>query len=222
MTTLITSAEYQTLTNETITGGDLPDAYVDAVLEAVSLDAQRWLGENLGPATYTDEAAEAQAVTYNGQPCLRVTVLHTPITAVSALSVWYAVDKDPTSLSVDDAVIEEGKSAFLVPFGTFGLWQTFFRLSDTYRAQVTYTAGEAVPQDVKLAVALLAQEMFAMQAETSSQGADSVEQWKIGEYSEKKVARDLNASEGLGLGTQLSVRAAQILRRHKAMGVTFV
>ena len=221
MTALITTAEYQTLTNETITG-DLSDDYIDAILEAVSLDVQDWCDRLFGVQAVTLEATQGHTITYNRQPCLRVTVKQTPLTAVSALSVWYAIDADPTTLSVDDAVIEAGRASFLVPFGTFGLWSTFFKMGNVYRARVSYTAGEAVPANVKRAVALLVQEAFALDAAASRQGTDDVESYKIGDYSEKKAARDLTASQGLGLGTQNSVAAARILRHWKSEGVMFL
>jgi hypothetical protein len=221
MTALITATEYIQLTNDDVTA-TLPGPYVEAILGAVSADVQVWLGTNLGSATYTDEATTARAVTYNRQPCLRVAPLYTPITAISALAIWYAVESDPTAIGVDDAVIEAGGTSVLVPFGVFGLWTTFFQIGERYRARMTYTAGEALPDDVKLGIALLAQELLAMQSETSHKGADTATSFKIGDYSETKAARDLSASQGLGLGTQLSVRAAQILGRHRKQGVTFL
>ena len=220
-TALITVEEYEKITNEEIVA-TLPNEYIVATLEAVSLDIQDWCDRLFGVQAVTSEAAQGHAILYNRQPCLRVAVKQTPLTAVSALSVWYAIDADPTTLSVDDAVIEAGRASFLVPFGTFGLWTTFFNLGNVYRARTSYTAGEAVPANVKRAVALLVQEAFALDATSSRQGTDDVESYKIGDYSEKKAARDLTASQGLGLGTQNSVAAARILRHWKSEGVMFL
>lgn len=218
---IITVTEYETLTNETVSG-NLPSAYITGILEAVSTDAENWCGRSFGAQTVTNEKTEGQAILYNRQPVLRVEVKQTPITTVTALALWYAVDADPTTLSIDDAVIEAGGASFLVPFGVFGLWQTFFQLGSTYRARVSYTAGEAVDYAVKRAVALLAQEAFALDASASYEGTDDVESFKIGDYSQKKAARDLSASAGLGLGTQNSVSAAGLLSHYRREGVMFI
>ena len=221
MAALITTAEYQTLTNETITGA-LSAAYIAAILDAVSQDVRDWCDRDFGPSTVTGEKAQSQAVLYNRQPCLRVRVKQTPLTAVTTLKVWYAVDAEPTTLSVDDAVIEAGGASAIVPFGVFGLWTTFFELGNAYRAEIDYSAGEATPQNIKRAVALLAQEAFAMDASASREGTDDVESYRLGDYSETKSKRDLTTSQGLGLGTQNSILAARILRRYKSEGVLFL
>jgi hypothetical protein len=218
---IITTAEYQTITNESITGS-LSTAYIEFILEAVSEDVVNWCGRSFGVQAVVNESVEAQAMLYNRQPVLRVQVKQYPVTAVTALAVWYAIDADPTTLSIDDAVIEAGGQAFLVPFGTFGLWQTFFNVGSSYRARTSYTAGETVPYTVNRAVALLAQEAFALDAEVSRSGTDDVESVRIGNYQEKKAARNLSASEGLGLGTQNSVSAAKALRRYRSEGVLFL
>lgn len=221
MTALITLSEYQELVNEKIID-TLPTTYVDCVLEAVSNDLQNWCGVTFGEHTVTDEETEAVSMMYNRQPVLWVEVKDVPLVSVSSLAVWYAIDADPTSLDVDDVVIGAEKTGFYVPFGTFGLWTTFFRLGQRYRARVSYTAGEATPMEIKRAVALLAQEQFALDAAASKSGTDAVEAYRIGDYQEKKAARDLSASDGLGLGTPNSVLAARIARKYRRAGVVLI
>ena len=218
---IITKVEYEQFMNEQLPT-TLPDTYVNNTLEAVSDDVENWCDRSFGPQTVTNEAAKAQAVMYNRQPCLRVDVKQTPITAVTALAIWYAVDADSTTLDVDDAMIEAGEAAFLVPFGAFGLWQTFFSIGSFYRAKTSYSAGSATPEVVKRAVALLAQEAFALDAKSSRTGTDQVEQWQLGDYREKKAARDLTTSGGLGLGTQNSISASKLLHRYQRTGVFFL
>ncbi|HIP95664.1 MAG TPA: hypothetical protein EYH32_00430 [Anaerolineae bacterium] len=220
MAALITAAEYESLVNESL--GSLPSAYIDYVLEAASNELQNWCGVTFGEHTVTDEETEALARMYNRQPVLWVEVSHTPLVSVSSLAVWYAIDADPTDLDVDDAVIGAAKTGFYVPFGTFGLWTTFFRLGQRYRARVSYTAGEAVRTEIKRAVALLAQEIFALDAAASKSGTDAVESYRIGDYQEKKAARDLSASDGLGLGTQNSILAARIVAGFRRRGVVMI
>jgi len=220
-TALITVAEYEKLVNEEIVG-TYPNEYIVAILEAVSQDVRDWCGADFGLLTVTGEKAQAQAVLYNRQPCVRVRVMHSPVTSLTTLKLWYAIDAESTTLAVDDAVIEAGGAAVLVPFGVFGLWTTFFQLGNVYRAEVDYSAGEAVPYNVKRAVALLAQEAFAMDASASREGVDDVESYRLGDYSETKGKRDLAASQGLGLGTQNSILAARTLRKYRSEGVMFL
>jgi len=220
-TALITVAEYEKLVNEEIVG-TYPNEYIVAILEAASQDVRDWCDRDFGLLTVTNEKAQAHAVLYNRQPCLRVRVKQIPLTAVTTLKVWYAVDVEPTTLAVDDAVIEAGGASVLVPFGVFGLWTTFFELGNAYRAVINYSAGEAVPYNIKRAVALLTQEAFAMDASVSSETVDNVESYRLGDYSETKAKRDLAASQGLGLGTQNSILAARILRHYRSEGVLFL
>ncbi len=219
---IITVSEYQTITNETITGGDLSDAYIDFILESVSDDVEDYCDRKFGLQVVTSERGNAQAITYHDQPALRFQTRENPITAITALSVFYAVDADPTDLSIDDAVIESGQTSFLMPFGAFGIWQSFFTIGHSYIALADYSAGEAVPDNVKRAVALLAQEAFALGSASSTSGTDQVDSYRIGDYQEKKAGRNLDASGGLGLGTQNSVQAARSLAKWKQSGVMFL
>ena len=136
--------------------------------------------------------------------------------------MYYTVDADATSLSVTDVVLNPSKTGLWIPFGVFGTWKSFVRMGNQYTATITYIAGEAADYAVKMAVSLLCQEWFAMQAEASHESADQVESWRLGDYQEKKAARDLDASGGLGLGTQLAVRAYRLLDHYRARGVTFL
>lgn len=104
----------------------------------------------------------------------------------------------------------------------FQTWQTFFQTGSFYRARVSYSAGSATSKAAKRAVALLAQEAFALDAESSRTGTDQTEQYRIGDYQRKKATRDLSASGGLGLGTQNSISASKLLFHYKREGVFFL
>lgn len=218
---LITTSEYEQYVNESIPDS-YSDTYVDNILEAVSQDVEDYCDRSFGPQTVTDERVKARSLLYERQAVLRVQTKENPITAVTALSIFYAIDSDPTAISVDDAVIEQGKTSFLVPFGSFGIWQSFVQIGNSYIALVSYTAGEATPYNVKRAVALLAQEAFGLDSASSTSGTDQVDSYRIGDYQEKKAARDLSASGGLGLGTQNSVQAARSLEKYRQTGVMFL
>jgi hypothetical protein len=220
VTTIVTAQEFFTFTNEDLSA--LPLNYVDNVLLGISAEVRKWTDRDHGADTYTDERVRALAMTYNGQACLEVLTLHSPISSVSAFAMWYAVDVDPTTLSVTDVVLNPASTGFWIPFGAFGLWQSFVRIGNDYVGRVTYVAGTAADYAVKMGVALLAQEWFALMAETSQDSADHVESWRLGDYQEKKAARDLAASGGLGLGTQLSQRAYRLLDHYRSRGVTFL
>lgn len=221
MASIITTGEYTQLTNDDAVSV-LSTTYVTGVFESVSIDVRNWTGRDHGADTHTDELVRALATTYLGQAVLEVMTAHSPIVSVSALAVWYAIDTDPTAISVTDAVLNPAKTGFWVPFGVFGLWQSFVTIGADYAGRVTYVGGTAADYAVKMAVALLAQEIFALQAEASSEDADHIESWRLGDYQEKKAARDLDASGGLGLGSQLAVRAYRLLDHYRARGVTFL
>jgi hypothetical protein len=218
---IITVGEYEQILNEALPES-LPDLYIASVLDAVSNEVENWCGRSFGVQTVMNEATRAQGVLYNRQPCFRVDVKQVPVSSVSSLAIWYVVGADPTALDVSNVMVEAGGASFLTPFGVFGIWQTFFQIGNVYRARVGYTAGGATPSAVKRAVALLTQETFALDASSSLEGVDDVEQFKIGDYSEKKASRDLTLSSGLGLGTQASISAARLLSSYKLAGLMFL
>lgn len=220
MSTWITASDYQKLLNEDIT--TLPTAYVDSLLEAACEDVENWCGRPFGVQAYTNEATQARVVQYQGQTCLRVEVSSHPLTAVTGLDVWYAVDVDPTTVAVTDAVIEPGGRSFVVPFGAFGLWTHFYVMNGVYTARVSYVAGAAVPTVVKRAAVLLVQEALAHDAASSKSGTDQLGSYRLGNYSETAAVRDVAASEGLGLGTANSIMAAKLLTKYRDTGVVFL
>jgi hypothetical protein len=222
MTALITISEYVQLTNDDPTT-TLPGTYVTGLIEAVSEDLQEWCGRLFGVQTVTDERVDARSELFGShQPALYVRVKNTPLASVSALSVWYALDTDPTTISLDEAVVDTQRIGFYAPFGVFGLWQPFFQRGKTYQGLCSYTGGEAVPSTIKRAAALLVQESLALDSATSFKDTDAVESLQVGEYRETKAKRDLAASEGLGLGTQNSVLAARLARRYRPEGAVLV
>ena len=222
MTALITVSEYVQLMNDDPTA-TLPGPYVTGIIEEVSEDLQNWCGRLFGAQTVTDERVDAVSELFGDhQTALYVRVKHTPLLTVSALSVWYALDTDPTTISLDNAVVDTQQIGFYVPFGVFGLWQPFFQRGKTYQARCSYTGGEAVPSTIKRAAALLVQESLALDSAASFKDTDATESVQVGEYREQKAKRDLAASEGLGLGTQNSVLAARLARRYRPEGAVLV
>lgn len=221
MASIITTDEYTEFTNDDAVSV-LSAAYVTGVFEGISVEVRQWANQDFGPDTYTDERVSGQAVVYNRQACLEILTLHAPISSVSAAAIWYAIDADPTTLAVADAVLNPSRTGFWLPFGTFALWQPFVTIGNHYTARTTYVAGEAADYAVKMAVALLCEEWFALQAGSSSSSAEMLESWKLGDYQEKKAAHDVAASSGLGMGTQLSIRAYQLLDHYRRSGVVFL
>ncbi len=220
MSALIDITEYQQILNEDIT--DLPSVYVDGVLEAVSDDVNLACGEQFGSRAVEEEPTNGLVTDYNGYPCLYVECAVTPITDITSLRIWLVVTADPVEVTIDNAVLNESLTAFYVPFGVFGIWQNFYTMNERYRAEVSYTAGATIPATVKRAVALLAQEAFAEDAAASYTEVDTIAEYRLADYTEKKAARDLSVSGGLGLGTPNSIRAAQILRRYRKSGMVML
>ena len=221
MSALITTEEYELYTNDSISG-TLSDAYIAVILEAVSDDVNELCGSQFGSRAVSDEPTSALVTEYNGGACLYVEGSVTPITAITSLSVWLIVTVDPVAVTITNAMLNESRTAFYTPFGVFGIWQSFYTMNQRYRAKVSYTAGATIPATVKRAIALLAQEAFAEDAANSSTSVDKISEYRLGDYTEKKAVRDLSASDGLGLGTANSIRAAQILSRYRKSGMVML
>ena len=222
MSALITTEEYELYTNDSISG-TLSDAYIAVILEAVSDDVNLLCGEQFGSRAVIDEPTSALVTEYNGGACLYVEGAVTPITAITSLSIWLTVTVDPVAVTITNAMLNESRTGFYAPFGVFGIWQSFYTMNQRYRAKVSYTAGATIPATVKRAIALLAQEAFAEDANNSSTSVDKkISEYRLGDYTEKKAVRDLSASDGLGLGTANSIRAAQILSRYRRSGMVML
>lgn len=224
MTALITRTEYQTLLNETLSETDYPTAYVEGILDVVSDELEGWCGRAFGAQTVSAEQVTAQLTAYNGQVVLKFRVKKVPVTAITKIEVWYAVDgSEPTELTSLETWFDAETGWVYAVFGLFGTWTTFFHLGRTYKARVTYTAGSGtVPAAIKRAAALLAQEVIALDSESAATGTDTVTSFSIGSYSESKAARDTAASDGLGLGTKNSILAAGLASQYRDTGALLV
>lgn len=219
MGALITAEEYAVILSESL---DALDAdYVTGILECVSEDLEAWLGRTFAPTEVTD-TVQALVTQYGGLPVLQMATPRTPVQAVTALAV-YLTPGEATTVEVSDAIVDAA-GVVRVPFGRFGTYQHLFT-QKRYQAALTYTiGGETVPAAIKRAVALLAQEMLNLDANSAyDAGLDGdTESFKIGDYSENKATRNLDASHGLGLGSANAVMAARLAGRYKNHGVVLV
>lgn len=224
MTALITRAEYQTILNETLAEATYPTTYVEAILDSVSDELEGWCGRAFSAQTVSAEQVTAQVTTYNRQVVLKFQVKKVPVTAITKVEVWHAVDSsEPTELTSLETWFDADTGWVYVTFGLFGLWTTFFQLGRNYKARVTYTAGAGtVPTAIKRAAALLAQEVIALDSESAATGTDAVTSFSIGSYSESKAARDTAASDGLGMGTKNSILAAGLASQYRDTGALLV
>jgi hypothetical protein len=211
---VITADEYEALLNESL--ADLPDAYVSNIIDSVGNRIAEAYGNPLASQVFTEELY-AKIATYRGLEALRLRVRFAPVTSVSSVGVWYTLG-DSTALDVEDAMILRDTGVVLVPFGHYGTWRAIFVPGERYRAEITYTAGEteALPVEVKRAVALLVQEQLAADAQVSREDTDDVISYSIaGEYSETRQSYDDRLSwGGLGLGSRNSRIAVDVLDHH--------
>lgn len=219
---LITIADYELLLNESLDA--LDTEYVEGVLDVVSEDLEMWLGRTFETSRgIVAEAVQARVVAYGTGVVVQVTAAQSPVIAVTGLDV-YLVAGSATALDVSSAMVD-GAGTVRVPLGAFGTWRQFFVQGRVYQAALSYTVGaESVPYAIKRAVALLAQEMLNLDAGNDFSAALSgdVAEFRIGDYTEKKATRSLEASRGLGLGSENAVLAARLAGRYKKQGVVLV
>jgi hypothetical protein len=217
---LITIAEYETLLGEDLSA--LDEDYVEGILDCVSEDLEIWLGRSYSAAAQVIDTVQATLAHYGGLPVLQIATPRAPVQSVDALTV-YLVPGSASTVDVSDAIIDAA-GIVRVTFGVFNTYRNLFRQKQ-YQGTLTYTVGgAAVPVAIKRAVALLAQEMLHLDANSAYDAGLSgdTETFRIGDYSETKATRDLDASQGLGLGSANAVLAARLAGRYKAQGVVLV
>lgn len=218
---LITADEYENLTNEDIT--DLPAAYRDYTFEAVSQHVQTFCGKAFTSTSFT-EKSEALFTVVTGSPVLVIEPLVLPVTEVTSVDLWFYIGTDPNSLNVSKALVDNRAGRIMIPFGIFGTWRSLYVIGQRYQVETTYTAGDSggVPDAVKRAVALLAQEQFSNDAQVSREQTGQVVKYNIHlAYSEERPVIKYNQGQ-LGLGTQNSAAAAALLDGYRASGAVMI
>lgn len=217
---LISISDYEELLNEDLSA--LDDDYVESILECVSEDLELWLGRSFSVATQVTDTVQVKVAEYGGAPVLQAWASRGPVQSIDSLSV-YVAPGTATVIDVSDAIFDAA-GVVRIPFGRFGTYQPLYG-KQGYQGTLTYTiGGDDVPAAIKRAVALLAQEMLNLDDGSAYNAAlfGDVDSFSIGDYSEKKSTRNLEASQGLGLGSANAVLAARLAVRYKVQGVILV
>jgi len=213
---LITISEYADLTNTTVASitADHSVTYVNNIIDVVSSRVIDYcLGTVFEPTTYTDERNTGYV---RGRPPnqakLIVRLQHAPIISVS--SIKYRVANVDTTMSTNN--LDYDAEQAILKMWWYG---PIRRLSEPWVILTSYKAGySSVPNMVKMATALLVQEWIDDDDRVSVGGAAGIlTEYRIGNYGEKY---SLQAKQGvIGLGTSYSLKATDLLRKYRRIGV---
>jgi len=143
---------------------------------------------------------------------LRVRVKHIPL--VSVQSVKYRIGSTESTIDITEADLDKVDGYInLTWYGP--LW----RVKDIWITVTSYTAGYSiVPDMVKMATALLAQEWVDADDKASSGSVGVLSGYSIGNYAENYSVGNAEAGN-LGLGSSRSRLAAQLLGKYRRPGV---
>lgn len=209
----ITIAEYDTLTGTTITA-DHGVIYVQGIIDAVSTLVDTYcMGTVFTPTTFTEERNESYVQSKANK--LKINLRWAPLISVG--SIAYRIQNTDTLLTnITDADLDLTQSIiYLQWYGP--LW----RRSDPWVTVTTYMAGfAAIPDNVKMAVALLVQEWVEADDRAAGGSSSVLIGYRIGNYQEQYAQRVIDAQIGnIGLGTSRSMLASQLLSQYRRPGV---
>ena len=203
-------AEWQVLSNHDFTA-DHPTAYLNSILDIVSDHIEAYcLGTLFAETVITNERIQAYVHGRTNQ--LNIRVKHIPL--VSVQSVKYRIGATDTEIDIDEADLDKVDGYIhLLWYGP--LW----RVKNLWVTVTSYTAGHStVPDMVKMATALLAQEWVDSDDKASSGTVGVLSGYSIGNYAENYSVGNAEAGN-LGLGSSRSRLAAQLLGKYRRPGV---
>jgi len=206
----ISVVELQTLTGHDFTA-DHSTAYLDGILQAVSDHIEAYcMGTLFSETVLEDERIRAFVHGRTNQ--LRVRVKHVPL--VSVQSVKYRIGSTESTIDITEADLDKVDGYInLTWYGP--LW----RVKDIWITITSYTAGySTVPDMVKMATALLAQEWVDADDKAGSGTVSTLRGFSIGNYAEQYSVVEAEAGN-LGLGSTRSRLAAQLLGKYRRPGV---
>jgi len=206
---LITAQEFETLTNASFTA--YPTDYVQAVLDTVSDHLENWCSRFFALTDIVDEMSKSH-VTRRGW--LKVKTRYAPVVSVSALKYQFAGSTDDIDISNADIDLELGTIRLL-------WYRPLLGGPDEWITLISYRAGyAAVPDPIRVAVALLAREAIEADAQAAQEGlAYPLQSYKVGSYSETYAIGRVDGASDLGLGTELSLRARALALPYRRAGI---
>jgi len=203
-------AEFQTLVNVDFTA-DKPTVYLQGILDVVSDHITAFcLGTLFEETAVTNERIQA----YVGGRTNKLTVRTKYRPLISVASIKYRIGSTDTTMDISEVDLDlDGGYIYLLWYGP--LW----RVRDLWITITSYTAGyTTVPDMVKMATALLAQEWVDADDKASGGTVSVLTGYRIGNYAEQYSTT--NAEVGnLGLGSSRSRLAAQLLGKYRRPGV---
>jgi len=210
----ITIAQYDALLDTTVTA-DHGAIYVDGIIAGVSSLIDTYcLGTKFSPTTITSERNESYV--HGKSAKLTIKLRWAPLISVSSIS--YRIGGTDTALTnITDADLDLTQAIiYLQWYGP--LW----RRSDPWVTVTTYMAGHsAVPDDVKLACALLTQEWIEADDRAAAGTSQVLAGYRIGNYQEQYAMLKMGVDRGnIGLGTTRSRLAGQLLAKFRRPGVS--
>lgn len=206
---LITAEEFETLTNTSFTA--YPSAYVQAILDTVSDHLEKWCSMIFAVTDIVDEMSKGY-VTRGGW--LKVNARYKPIVSVSGLKFQFAGSTDDIPLTNADIDLELGTVKVL-------WYRPLLGGPDEWITLLSYRVGSAaVPDPIRLAVALLAREAIQADDQAAQEGLSyPLQSYKVGSYSETYAIGRAAGAGDLGLGTELSLRARALALPYRRAGI---
>ena len=206
----ITIAELNTNTNSDLSATHDED-YLNTVIDRVSDVVEAYcLGTLFETTTITDERRSQYVSGRTMQ--LVVKLKYAPLVSVTTLS--YRIGADDTTIDMTNADLDLVQG--IIRLYWYGpMW----RRSDPWVIVVSYVAGHTtVPDDVKMATALLVQEWVNADDQVADGSAYVTEFYQSGSYSERFTVHEASLGN-LGLGTMGSMRATELLGKYRRPGV---
>jgi len=206
----ITLTELNANTNTNLSATH-PVAYLDTIIDRVSDVVEGYcLGTLFETTTITDERRSQYVSGRTAQ--LVVKLKYAPLVSVTSLS--YRIGSTDTTVDTSNADLDLVQGIIYLYFSG-PLW----RISVPLVIVVTYVAGHAtIPDDVKMATALLVQEWVNADDQVADGSAYVTEFYQSGSYSERFTVHEASLGN-LGLGTMNSMRATELLSKYRRPGV---
>lgn len=222
MTSLITLAELDLYTNQTLTA-KYPADYLEDLITELSAAVEDYCG-GVGFFSQRTVTEEVKAWYENGN--LVLFLPSSPVLAISGAEYLWTEDHRTTPISLTNAVLDLPSRMVFVPAANiYPNTATFPALASlyTYRIRATYIVGYAtVPVGAKIATALLVQEQTQAGDNAARGRTGPLQSFRQGQYSETYAINLLDKNDKLGMGTELSRRAKQRLERFRGAGIDFV
>lgn len=212
---LVTLQEVGAFTNTNLSA-DHDVTYLSNVIEVVSSRVEDWcLGTVFIPTTITGERQDAY-VRGHGRGGGKLIIRCNNAPLISVGYVKYRVGSTETDLNITEADLDLPQAEIRLRW-----YGPIWRRNEFWVTITEYMAGySAIPDAVKMAVALLVAEAVAEDDRAAGGDTGVLTGYRIGNYSETyKVSADDAANGILGLGTTRSIRAKDYLRKYRRVGV---